>query len=148
MEGARNQFGNALDLVDFWSPTAWVPNYGAIVHLLEGFALAHAALDLAHEQDHGRGVLLAMCTPASALEAPGPRVTIQMPGSPVSLPWASAIMAAPPSLAAHGDLDAGVVQAVEHGQVAFARHAEHMLDAMGGQLVDQDMAAEAGCGVE
>ncbi|CFN66024.1 Uncharacterised protein [Bordetella pertussis] len=40
---------------------------------------------------------LAMCTPASALEAPGPRVTIQMPGSPVSLPWASAIMAAPPS---------------------------------------------------
>ena len=39
----------------------------------------------------------AMCTPADALVAPGPRVTKQMPGWPVSLPCASAIMAAPPS---------------------------------------------------
>ena len=39
----------------------------------------------------------AMCTPALALVAPGPRVTKQMPGRPVSLPWASAIIAAPPS---------------------------------------------------
>ena len=29
--------------------------------------------------------------------APGPRVTKQMPGLPVSLPWQSAIIAAPPS---------------------------------------------------
>ena len=32
-----------------------------------------------------------------ALAAPGPRVTKQMPGSPVILPQASAIMEAPPS---------------------------------------------------
>ncbi len=38
-----------------------------------------------------------MCTPALALVAPGPRVTKQTPGRPVSLPCASAIMAAPPS---------------------------------------------------
>jgi hypothetical protein len=31
------------------------------------------------------------------LVAPGPRVTKQMPGMPVALPAASAIMAAPPS---------------------------------------------------
>ena len=35
--------------------------------------------------------------PAAALVAPGPRVTKQMPGRPVALPTASAIIAAPPS---------------------------------------------------
>src|SRR5262249_38610695 len=39
----------------------------------------------------------AICTPAAALVAPGPRVTTQMPGRPVALPQASAMMAAPPS---------------------------------------------------
>ena len=33
--------------------------------------------------------------PADALVAPGPRVTKQMPGRPVALPWASAMIAAP-----------------------------------------------------
>ena len=40
---------------------------------------------------------MAMWMPAEALVAPGPRVTRQMPGLPVSLPWQSAIIAAPPS---------------------------------------------------
>ena len=40
---------------------------------------------------------MAMWTPAEALVAPGPRVTKQMPGLPVSLPSQSAIIAAPPS---------------------------------------------------
>ena len=39
----------------------------------------------------------ATCTPALAFVAPGPRVTKATPGLPVSLPVASAIMAAPPS---------------------------------------------------
>ena len=39
----------------------------------------------------------AMCTPAEALVAPGARVTIATPGVPLSLPSASAIIAAPPS---------------------------------------------------
>ncbi len=39
----------------------------------------------------------AMWTPGEALVAPGPRVTMQIPGLPVILPAASAIIAAPPS---------------------------------------------------
>ena len=39
----------------------------------------------------------AVCTPIAALVAPGPRVTKQMPGRPVSLPQAAAMKAAPPS---------------------------------------------------
>ena len=40
----------------------------------------------------------AVCTPMEALVAPGPRVTMQMPGVPVSLPQAAAMNPAPPSL--------------------------------------------------
>src|SRR2546423_6799943 len=39
----------------------------------------------------------AVCSPMLALVAPGPRVTKQMPGRPVSWPCASAMKAAPPS---------------------------------------------------
>ena len=58
----------------------------AVVELLERLALAHFAGDLADEQDQRRGVLVAMCMPADALVAPGPRVTKHMPGRPVALP--------------------------------------------------------------
>ena len=48
-------------------------------------------------------------------------------------------------LAADGDLDVGVVQAVQHRQIAFAGNAENVFDALGDELVDEDVAAEAGC---
>jgi hypothetical protein len=38
-----------------------------------------------------------MWMPGEALVAPGPRVTKAMPGRPVTLPTASAIIVAPPS---------------------------------------------------
>ena len=39
----------------------------------------------------------AVCTPTEACVAPGPRVTIAIPGRPVSFPYASAMFAAPAS---------------------------------------------------
>ena len=66
----------------------------------------------------------------------GPRVTKHTPGRPVSLPCASAIMAAPAFLAAHRRLDGRVVRRVElHGEVAFAGHAEDVLHAVQHELV-------------
>src|SRR3546814_6409120 len=50
MEGARNDFRYAVDLVDFGNPFGLGAEYGAVVHFLESFALAHAAFDLANEQ--------------------------------------------------------------------------------------------------
>ena len=38
-----------------------------------------------------------MWIPTDACVAPGPRVTMQIPGRPVSFPYASAMFAAPPS---------------------------------------------------
>ena len=47
-------------------------------------------------------------------------------------------------LAAHGHGDVGIVQRIEHGQVAFAGHAKELLHAMGDELLHQDLAAGAG----
>ena len=77
---------------------------------------------------------------SSAFDAPGPRVTMQMPGSPVSLPCASAIIAAPPSWRQTVTW-MSASQAVQHRQVA-ARH-ENVFDALGDQ--PQDVTAETGC---
>ena len=65
---------------------AIVAEEGLVVDFLEGLALAHAALDLADEQDHRRRILGGDMDAVLALVAPGPRVTKQMPGLPVSLP--------------------------------------------------------------
>ena len=37
-----------------------------------------------------------------------------------------------------------IVQAVEHGQVAFAGYAKHMLDALRNKLIDKNVAAQTG----
>ena len=80
--------------------------------------------------------------PAAAFVAPGPRVTMHTPGRPVSLPYASAIIAAPPSWRhTHGG-DAGeVVQPVEHREKALAGHQEDPIAALNGELVGEDPPA-------
>jgi hypothetical protein len=49
-------------------------------------------------------------------------------------------------LAAHREVDLRVVQCVEHREVALARHAEHVVDAVDAQLVHEDPAAGAALG--
>ncbi len=83
--------------------------------------------------------------PADALVAPGPRVTKQMPGLPGRLADGFGHDGRGALVAADRDLDGGVIdEGIERRQEAFARHAEHMGDAVHRQLVDQDFAAGAG----
>src|SRR5690606_36997187 len=143
VEGARDQFGNALDLIDFGDPFGLGAEYRAIVHFLEGFALAHAAFDLAHEEDHGGGVLAGDVHTGHGVggtgaagdhaDARGAREFAVRVGHHGGAAF----------LATDRDLDLMIVQAVEHGQVAFARHTEHMAHAMRGELVDQNMTSHS-----
>ena len=82
-----------------------------------------------------------MWTPTAACVAPGPRVTRQIPGRPVSFPYASAAFAAPCSWRQVMSRDRRVVERVEHGQVALAREAEREVGAVQLELVDEDLAA-------
>lgn len=47
-------------------------------------------------------------------------------------------------MAADDHVDRGVVQSVERGEVALAGHAVDGIDAVCGQLVDEDLAAGTG----
>ena len=80
-----------------------------------------------------------MWMPAEALVAPGPRVTKQMPGRPVDLADGFRHHRRAALVAAHGDGDVAVVKRIEHGEIAFAGHAEGVLDAVDDQLVDQHL---------
>ena len=85
----------------------------------------------------------AIWTPWAALVAPGPRVTKQMPGRPVSRPSVSAIIAAPASCRQTVTSIAASMQRVERGEIGFARDAIDPLDALGDELVDENLPAGA-----
>ena len=52
-------------------------------------------------------------------------------------------------LSANGHLDVGIVQAIEYSQIAFAWYAKNVVNPLGDQLVNENVAAQAtglGCG--
>ena len=86
----------------------------------------------------------AICTPCAALVAPGPRVTKQMPGRPVSRPARQRHHRRARLLSADRDLDGRIVERVERGEIGFAGHAIEALDALSDELIDENLPARAG----
>jgi hypothetical protein len=86
MKGVAEVLGNPLYPVDLRDPFCHLAEHSPVVDLLKCLTLNDVTTDLADEQNHRRRVLKAVCTPMLALVAPGPRVTKQIPGRPVSLP--------------------------------------------------------------
>ena len=84
---------------------------------------------------------MAMWMPAEALVAPGPRVTKQMPGWPVSRALAVGHHRRAAFLAADDGADRRIVQRVEHGEIGFAGHAKDALDAVGLERLDDQLSA-------
>ena len=56
-ERARDDFRDARGVVDLDHPLGQRAERRAVIEFLERFAVAHAALDLADEQDHRRRIL-------------------------------------------------------------------------------------------
>ena len=89
---------------------------------------------------------IAMWMPGEALVAPGPARHEADAGAAGELAVGLRHHRRAALLAADGDVDRGVVQRVEHGEVALARHAEEVIDAVDDELVDEDLAAGPGVG--
>ena len=117
------------------------PKTSRVVELLPRLPPAKRARHLADEEEHRRRVLPAVCTPTAACVAPGPRVTRQMPGPPGELAVRLGRVRRALLVPARDQPDRGVVERVEHRQVALARQAEREVGAVQLELVDEDPAA-------
>jgi hypothetical protein len=144
MEGARHQLGHARRVVDLHHPLGHGAEDGAVVQLLEGLAAQRVARDLADEQQQRRRVLVRDVHAGRRVGGTGAARDEADAGLAGELALRLGHHGRAAFLAAHGHVDGRVVQRVEHGQKAFAGHAEELLDAVGDELVDQDLAAGAG----
>ncbi len=145
VESVAHVLGNALGAVDLRHPLGHRPVHAPVVDLLESLALDEFVADLADEHHHGRGILESRMHADRAVG--GARTTrdeehARLAGElAVGLRHVGGAALLPaddePELLAH------VVEAVEHRQVALARHAEGELRTVADERVGEDAAAVA-----
>ena len=142
--GARDILGDAPGVVDPGGPFRNRRELRREVDLLERLAVAGAAIDVADEQDHRlRGLLRDMDADGGVGRARAAR------DEGYARPMRQRAVSAGHErraafLPAGDDLDrGGVMQRVEHGQEALARHGEEPLAALRDELLHQDAASRA-----
>ena len=146
MEGARDQLGQALGVIDFHDPLGHGAEDCAVIELLKRFAIEHAAGDLADKDDEWCGVQMRDVDAGRGIgrtRAAGDETDAGLAGE-LALGLGHHRCAA--FLAADGDLDLGVMQRIECGEVAFARHAEKLLHTVHDQLVHKHLSSGAWLG--
>ena len=124
-EGAMHELGDPGRIVDLGDPLGHAAEHRPVVDLLERVALAAAAVDLAHEQDHRQAVLLGDVHAGTGVG--GTRATRDHDDArpAVSSPQAVGHHRRAALLAADDKADLGrVVQRVEDLEIALAGHAE------------------------
>ena len=140
-KGAGDEFRDAGGIVDLAHPFGDFGEGAAIFDFLEGFAFTRIALHLADEQDHRDRIL------AGDMQAGG-----CVHGARTARHHADAGFAGEPApgighhrgaafLAADHDIDIGIVERVENGEIAFSRHAGHPPDAVCLQRLNDQFSA-------
>lgn len=143
-EGAGDVLGDACGVVDRLDELGARAERAAQVEFLEGGAVGVAARHQADEEDHRCGVLVGGVQGDQRVGgawAPGREADS---GAPGELSVGLRHVGGAAFVAADDHVDRGVVQSVERGEVALAGHAVDGIDAVCGQLVDEDLAAGTG----
>jgi hypothetical protein len=144
LEGARDVFRDAVGAVDLRHPLGHLAVHAAVVDFLEGFAVHEVGADLADEQDHRRRILVGRVHADRGIgraRAAGDEADAGLAGQ-LAVGIGHERRAA--LLAVDDEADIGIVQGVEHVEVAFAGHAEGGVHAVDLEGIDQDLAAAAG----
>ena len=144
MKRARYDLGDARGIVDLVGPFRHAAEDGAIVDLLERLATAHAALHLSDEHDEGRRILLRDVDAGHRIGGAGAARDEADTRSPRRLADGVRHHRGSALLAAHRHLDRSIVERIEHGEIALARHAEHVLDAVRDELIDENFRGRTG----
>src|SRR5512135_2734796 len=149
MERVAQVLGNTLDALDLRHPLRHLTVHAPVIHLLEGFAIREVAPDLPDEHQHRRGVLERGVHAYRAVGGAGSACHEEDPRLSGELAVGFGHVRCTALLAADDELQpvAHVVEAVEHRQIALARHTEHHPRAMSDERVGQNLAAVANCEV-
>ena len=140
-EGTGDEFGNASGVLDLHHPFGDVAEEGVIVDFLERLTILRMRGDLADEQDHRNGILHGDVDAGRGVGGAG-AARDEADAGPAGEPsFAIGHHGGAAFLAADDGVDGGIVQRVEHGEIGFARHAEHALDAVGFQRLDDQFSA-------
>ena len=142
----RDVLGYSLRAVDLRCPLRDVTVHLAVIDLLERLAVDHVGADLADQQDQRRGILRRRMDADGGVGRAGPARHEGDAGAAGELAVGlghvrrAALLPADDERQPVGD----VVERIEHGEVAFARHAERVRGALCKQAGDEDFAAGAG----
>ncbi len=131
-------FGQPLGLVHLGRPLGERREHRAEIHLLERLAVAVAARDLAHEEDHRRRILPRHVHPGRGVGGPRPPGDEGDARPPGQLGRRLGHHRRRPLVSGRHHLDLVVVQPVERGQKALARHLEHAVHPVRRQVIGQD----------
>ncbi|MNE33919.1 hypothetical protein D3C80_1276150 [compost metagenome] len=145
-EGALDHLDGALRAFDLGRPLGQSAEDLAVVDFLEGAAATVGQGDLADEQDHRRGVLMRRVHPDAGMGRARSARDHADAGLAGQLAIGLGHVGGAGLMAADDDLDlvAHVGQGVEHGQIAFARHTEDLVDPVHHEGVDQTAGGGVG----
>ena len=140
-----DELRDAGGLVDLGHPLDHAAEHLPVVDLLEGVALAAAAVDLPHKQHHRHAVLLGDVDAGTGVGGPGAAGDHGDAGPSGELAPGCRHHRGAALLTTDDEADLGrVVQRVQDLEIALARHAEDRINALQAELVDEDPAPGPG----
>jgi hypothetical protein len=145
-EGARQVFRDALGTVDLRHPFGHLPEHPPVVDLLEGLAVEEVAPDLADEEDHRGRILQGDMEAGAGIGGAGAAGHHADAGAARQLAvrfghhGGAALLPADDRL----DLATTVIERIEHGEIAFARHAEDAVGSVGRQAGHKGLGGRHG----
>ncbi len=146
VERAGDHLRDARRLIDLADPLGDAREHLPVVDLLERFAPAHLARDLADEKDHRGRVLACDVHPVAAVGGTRTAGHHGDAGPPRELAVGLGHHGGAALLTADDVADLAVVERVEQPEIALAGHAEGHVHTVDLELVDQDPTAGAQVG--
>jgi hypothetical protein len=134
-------------VVDLRCPLGQPAEHLGVVQLLEGFTADLFGTDLPDEKDHRSGVLPGGVHTDACVRRTRAAGDEADAGPIRQLPVGLRHGRGPALLTSHKETDTvrGVVHGVDRGQVALAGHAEHGVDTVKQELIDEHLPARARC---
>src|SRR6516162_8241891 len=133
----------ARRVIDLGRPFGHRTEYGPVIELLEGFALARFAGDLPDEHHERGGILARDVDAVRGIGRTGTAGDETHTGPAGHLADRFRHDGGAGLLAAHRDGQIAVMEGIEHREIALARHAKDVTHAMNAQLIDQDFGGTA-----